>query len=792
MMTGSNKKWTRHILMGAAATSIFGLPALAQEAVQSESSRQLDTIIVTAQRRAQDINDVPIALVARTGDDLAQSGVTDLADVATDITNVDLFESPYGLPTWVIRGVALLDFNANNPPNAAVYQDEIYQVSSAFGQMSLFDLERIEVLKGPQGGIYGRNTTGGAVNVISARPDLDQPEGFVRASYGSWDRIIGEAAASVPLIEDKLAVRIAGKIDQGGGWQKNILGEEAGDQDKFGLRGTVLYAPNAHSDFTLIADYARDKSDIGLAKAIGARSVSGVPGNFFCPSLVSSGNVGDPTCTTYAGFLEVLSGAPVLNDPGLQSGNADLVLSDTFGRFDNESSGLTFIANVDLGALRLTSVTGYRDFEYLQYSDNDATIGEYGHRNGRTNFEVFSQEFRLASDETQAFRWLAGINYGHDKLEEGRTFLFRDNFVLAGVFAAYGVRSPDELVTLLAYDQTSETLAGFLQLEYDLNERMTVNGSIRYTDEDKSYRNGGFAFPLATGTIAPAVLPNSNYDQKADYSLGENWSGKAILDYKTTENTLLYASVSRGVKSGGFFGGFPLQGAASIQPYREETVWAYEAGYKFSSSNGRVGSTGSVFYYDFDDLQGNTLAYSEVTQSVISRLDNIGPGRTIGAEIDGHVDVTDRFRIEGAVGYLDAKSTGDNQFSTVDGVLVSYDGQQRFFSPKWSWSLGAQYNWSLRSDATVEFAVDLNGRTRRSEENQGTPMQSALFNLEGYTLVNGQISYVAPDDAWRISLIGKNLMDEQFVSSPNNDGLGSFNYFPGEPRSVMVQIATSF
>ncbi|MBA3069102.1 MAG: TonB-dependent receptor [Hyphomonas sp.] len=792
MMTGSNKKWTRHILMGAAATSIFGLPALAQEEVQSESSRQLDTIIVTAQRRAQDINDVPIALVARTGDELAQSGLTDLADVATDITNVDLFESPYGMPTWVIRGVALLDFNPNNPPNAAVYQDEIYQVSSAFGQMSLFDLERIEVLKGPQGGIYGRNTTGGAVNVISARPDLDQPKGFVRASYGSWDRIIGEAAASAPLIEDKLAVRIAGKIDQGGGWQTNILGEDSGDQDKFGLRGSVLYAPNEHSDFTLIADYARDKSEIGLAKAIGARSVSGVPGNFFCPSLISSGNVEDPTCTTYAGFLEVLSGAPIVNDPSLQSGNGDLVLSDTFGRFDNESSGLTAIANVDLGTLRLTSVTGYRDFEYLQYSDNDATIGEYGHRTGRTNFDVFSQELRLASDETQAFRWLAGINYGHDQLAEERTFLFRDNFVLAGAFAAYGVRSPDELVTLLAYDQTSETLAGFLQLEYDLNERLTVNGSIRYTDEDKSYRNGGFAFPLATGAIAPAVLPNANFDQKADYSLGANWSGKAILDYKASENTLLYASVSRGVKSGGFFGGFPLQGAASIQPYREETVWAYEAGYKFSSSNGRVGSTGSVFYYDFEDLQGNTLAYSEVTQSVIPRLDNIGPGRTIGAELDGYVDVTDSFRIEGAVGYLDAKSTGDNQFSTVDGVLVSYDGQQRFFSPKWSWSLGGQYNWILQSDAIVEFGVDLNGRTRRSEENQGTPMQSALFNLEGYTLVNGQISYVAPNDAWRISLIGKNLMDEQFVSSPNNDGLGSFNFFPGEPRSVMVQIAKSF
>ena len=219
---------------------------------------QLEEIIVTAQKREQSLQDVSIAISAFDSAQLTELGLTSVEQLATIIPNVELSDARgAGLPTWVIRGAGLEDFNANNTPVSAIFYDEVYMTSNALGGIGLFDVDRVEVLKGPQGGLYGRNATGGAIRILSTKPDLNETSGFVRGTYGQWDRWSLEGAIGGPIIENKLAYRLAVNTDQGGGWQDSLTtpeDDEHGDRDFQAVRAQLLFTPSDELEVLLKID----------------------------------------------------------------------------------------------------------------------------------------------------------------------------------------------------------------------------------------------------------------------------------------------------------------------------------------------------------------------------------------------------------------------------------------------------------------------------------------------------------------------------------------------------------
>lgn len=753
-------------------------PALAQTPSQEGGGTRgaFEEIIVTAQRREERLSDVPITISAFGAEALRESGARNLEDVAGMVSNAQIFQNNgTGAPVWIIRGVGIVDFNTNNTPASAVYLDDIYQISSVFGSIGLFDIERVEVLKGPQGGLYGRNTSGGAVRVITRSPALDAPEGEVIVSYGRWGRVQADGGFSFPLVSDKAAVRLSGRIEQASsGWQYSIpAGRRHGERDAYAVRAQLFARPTEALDVRVIVDAGADDSEIVLPRSIGLYSPAA--GGFppYCPQVFAGHN--DDSCLTFAQATE---GNGL--SPSLQSDDGERVLADPFGRNDNDTVGATIVANLSLGELTLTSVSGYRDFDFGQMQESDGIPGEYGHQVNGSFFEAWSQEFRLASGSDRPLTWIVGASYGRDTLDERRQFLSRDNAFFAAIFG-----SP--LIFRLNYDQESESWAAFGQADYALNETVTLSGAVRYTDEEKGYDNGGIGLP-GVDNIFPTPLSEN-------YELESNWSGKVSVSWKPVETSTLYASISRGFKSGGFFGGFGFAGRSAIRPYKEETVNAYEIGSKNTLLDDRIGANLALFYYDYADVQSFATEADPIL-GTITRLRNVGDARHIGVELEGFVAPVERLRFAGSVGYLDAEiRNSPNNFFSPSGEVLTYDGFRRLYAPEWSWTAQASYDVPIAASGVLRLMADANGRTTiiypgivlaTGEESLTA---RAIQLTRGYTLVNGRITYRPSAADWEVSVFGRNLLDESYTTVWGGDGLGSGWHIYGEPISYGIEAA---
>jgi iron complex outermembrane receptor protein len=780
------------VALSGLALAAAGCDAYAQTAdqapVDSVSSEAIQTITVTSQRRSQKISDVPISMSSVTGEALADRGVAELHEVADQIAGVQIFRMNQGQPTWMIRGVGLADFSPNNNPAAAVFQDDVYQVSSALGQVSLFDVSRVEVLKGPQSGIYGRNTSAGAVRVVSNLAEFGDSNGEVKGSYGTWGRTHASGFVAGTLVPDVLAGRIAIDTVGGGDNRMHLMPSNTdwGKQDKQAVRGSLLWQPKSGIRITAIAELATDKSEVIPVNATGYRKMpSGL-----C-SAVTSGYQDNNSCLTWGGYYNaVINGQAGTNNPGMQNPGRS-ALADPFGTFDISSKALTVNAEIDLGGKKLVSVTHSRDFDYGRSSENDAVAGEFSRSENMSKFKISSQELRLQSTAPGAFQWILGASVMRDAIDEDRVFYFRDARVpFVANFASYGVRAASELVARLAYKQVTNSESLFGQVDYALTDKINLGAALRWTDETKKYSDGGFGFPLATGAIAAAQLPIASYQLAADYKLDAPWSGKLSLDWKPMQGLMTYATISKGFKAGGFFGGFPLNGLAAILPYKEETVTAYEIGAKTDAANRTVGGAVAVYHYDYEDAQNFTTAFSTLTNTTITRLDNVGRAKHDGVDIEGWWRPTPSLRLTASIDLLSAKFLDDVKFAPLGGGTASYKDQKRPFAPSKSWTLGAEYSHSL-AGGTLRLGGALNGRSDLIQSFP-TMVDQAITNLPGYTLVNLHAMYASANGDWQYGVIVRNATDKTYAVTYTNDGLNNFGRYFGEPRSVRAEVTYRF
>ena len=678
--------------------------AWAATPVYAQDSTWLEEVVVTAQKRAESVQDVPIAINAIAGDQLDALGVRDTDDLVTLFPNLTLQNNSTINSGVTIRGVGTNNWHITGLHAVGQYQDEVSLFSPFTSQLGLFDMERVEVLRGPQNTLFGRNTTGGAINYISRKPSTDEIDGYAFTNLGNEGRVDVEGALNIPLGE-RAALRIAGQtVNRDGIFHNAFNGKKMGGIKRNSGRAQILFNMSDRTEVLLNGHVGYNRSSriprktIGLWDPDGPNVVDGVAtpdalsrAPVDCPSLLRGGSgqfKGTSNCLTVIPFTGGRTESTTLDGwRTVQDGAPDQADVDFEGGFLRISH--------ELDNMSIVSITAYDEMtvEYNQtLSGNSTGQGFMPGQSGHT--EVFSQEIRLTSTDDAVFRWIAGGYYSTDESRLATIIYRTDNGA-----------APFGIVPSIAIDQEVDIWSGYGQVEYDFMERMTLTLGLRYTDDRKSGNSAArvaaktdngtpFGTPLGLSTYInldtfdqitiaaadgsrPCPPPVGGLPCRSDIPVRQvltEWGGKAGIDYRFTDDIMGYASYSRGFKSGAFdtraLAAF--QGTAD-QPTEAEFMDAYEIGIKSTLADGALDLNGAVFFYQWDDLQ-----VFDVDHLGRVAFLNIPESELIGAELDFKWTPTDSLYVQAGMGWLDTeiKDPGD--------LVTPVKGAPLPHSPEWS------------------------------------------------------------------------------------------------------------
>lgn len=750
-------------------------PVLAQDV------QILEEIIVTAQKREESVQDIGIAIAAISGSDLREAGIDQAQQLHALATNVELQNiGGGGVPIVIVRGIGLQSIRVNDSPTTAFYVDEVYQPSVVSAEWTMFDLERVEILKGPQGGLYGRNALGGAIQVISASPDIDAGNnGYVQVAYGEFSTVEVEGATEFGLGEST-ALRFAGRwVDSSeAAYHDTTLGSDRGEQDRYALRAMLRTVPSDSSDILLKVHGGSDDSqlpplrpmgiyaDIGTGDALGRPDLS----LGFLNGTLDLG-LGDPLC------------ASVRNGQGMDpatcadiSGQTQEDYSISSDKFSGPSgfaafhqtdwAGISLNMNFDIGEYTLQSITAYDTIDYRRVVDFDGTPTAHQHIDYGTEIDALSQEFRLFHDG-RAVSWVLGLSYGEDELTES-SLLFAADGVLPLLFSG-GIFSPQN------YKQETTAWAVFGHAEWAVSGTVSIVGELRYTDAEKAFV-GGSRVGFPDGSTAPFVSTDDSIDFQSP-------SGKLGIEWSRSESALWYASISRGFKTGGFFGGFATS-VEQLQPFDEETVLAYELGFKTQFAGDRVRLNGNAYFYDRHDVQQNAGDPTSPVQ--IKRVANIGDVEAKGAELDLTWLPNENFLLQIGLGTTDSSVTSSDFVQAASLPLLPDASVQGTNTPnysKLSANVVARYERDIANNH-VWFA-QIGGRYRSESDLSiiTDPIEKAVFREPGYTLVNLRLGYGASSGRWMLVGFAENIGDKEYRTTVRNDGTFGVYELYGLPRT---------
>ena len=602
--------------------------------------------------------------------------------------------------------------------------------------------------------------------------------GYVRASYGEWDRWGVEGAIGGPIIENKLAYRISAFTDQDGGWQDSLAtpgDDEHGDRDFQAVRGQLLFTPSDELEFLLKIDSGKDASETTLGRLNGTYDQDF---SFDYCDAVYQGRRDDNSCL---GFHNLL-GVPGL--PSDQKKNGETVLSNPINELDNEWSGYNLYIDWDVGFADFKSITSYYDYDYYQFFDYDATPIVFvssveGFPDADTNIEQWSQELRLTSTGDGPLTWLAGAIYAEDTNESIQSFSVQTLADLGFVPFTHGIAD---------YTQDTEAWAVYGQVGYDLTERLNLHGSLRYTDEDKDIDY------LSTLIIDGFEVPLGDVEG-FETSLDENWSGHIGLDWSVTPHVLLYARFSRGVKSGGFFAAF-TDNNDQLTPYAEEVNDSFEIGVK-SNPTEELQINAAAFFYDYQDAQGTIQVESAGSPTgTLFTIGTVGDAEHYGAEVDllWAPSSLPGFELGVAAAWLDAEITDSDEFSLDQlGQLQPLEGLDREFSPEWSYTINARQEVTFADNLLGSISALYSWRDDPiTRDMRLTDVDYGLIQMESYGLLSVRVALAHLDQGWEIAVRGDNLTDEEYATISDGDGGGNFWDMPGRPASWTVELRYDF
>ena len=758
-----------------------------------------DEIVVTAQKKEENVQEVGISVTTFSGDAAREFGFTDSTDIVAQVPGLNV-GTPVGEgnnPSFSLRGVGLNDFNDNNEGPIAVYVDDVYQAALPGLTFQLFDTERVEVLRGPQGTLYGRNATGGLIHFISKKP-TDELEAFAEIEAARFGTINADLALSGPIAEG-VRGRISAAYDSRNGYVENRIGQDANAQDTIALRGQLefdvgeaglLNVKGFYSDADAASPAYQHQASLG---ATGADNLPfcapDVPRDIYCYADTDGDN--------FAGEY------------------------DNIGRLAIESYGVNATYTHDFGGVQLTNIFSYQETNKLHQEDTDQGPLDGITAQFTSDIQAITNELRLSGSHPRG-TWQVGAFFLDTEVESANdvnvnwrrdfaALLDSDPAAFGGLLDAGspGVGLPgvdifgagdSTLVRAITFDvdytQDTRSWAGFANFDFSLTDTVTLTGGIRYTTEDRTFdyinqvggtglldnaltvilgeanyfslRPGdvnGFNF-AASGGLAPldVVAPDAGIVND------DNFLGKATIDWQASDDLLLFATWSRGFKAGGFNAGFLDQtdGTTSDQVrFDAEILTSYEAGFKWTAPNNLVRINATGFYYDYDDFQA--LTFQGLSQLIVN-----SDASFYGGEAEIGFRPVDGLDAQVGVSYLN---------TDVDGVVVqgvALDNREAVLAPEFTANGFVRYAKPVHNG---ELAGVLSFNYQGDHFFDIT--NSDISRQEGYFLLDARVSYkMGEEQQVEFAFFGKNLTDKEYrVYTFDFTGPAGFNQqFFGPPR----------
>ncbi|MBM4195931.1 MAG: TonB-dependent receptor [Gammaproteobacteria bacterium] len=741
------------------------------------ASAAVDEILVTAQRREQNLQDVGLAVTAFSAQDVRNQGFASSVDITHMTPNLN-YTVPQGEGSqlnFFLRGVGLNDFADAQENPVAVYVDDVYKPAMGGLAMQLFDVERIEVLRGPQGALFGRNSTGGVIHFVTRRPGAEF-ESYVDAGFGDFDRHQLEAVISGQLVEG-LSARASLGYDEHDGWTRNRVAgvQDYNGGDSVATRLQLLFQPSEQVDILLAGNYSDSKASVGAWQHQATKPSD--DGNVSLPLAPNEDFWGScPGCDAF-GYSDV-DGNPWAGD------------YDRPGRVESENQGVQANVDVRVGGITITSITAFGQVERLQQEDTDMNpfLGpdqslSFIAPTFAATTDTFSQELRVAG-ESERMRWLAGV------------YRFAND-----VNGAYDLNT--DAIGFVAMDadylQETDSTDIFGQVEFDLGDSWTLIAGLRWTDEEKEldFENIDFsgitAFcstepdPQAEGCFNPEPTQIDSWRPTPDHMILFNrasvgdlavhddsyTTGRLQLNWRAGEDLLFYGSYSRGKKSAGFNNGFldttqifgnnPLE---SI-PFDAETLDAFEVGAKSTILGGTTRLNAAAFYYDYQDFQ--TFQWLILNQVIFN-----ADAEVYGGEIEIDSRPIDGLTLQAGLGWLNATA---EDIPTIQGDAVQ--DRHMVGAPEISLNGLVRYEWQVLDGLTMA----VQGSTSYQNEIWYDIQNHPISREDGYWLVNARAS-LAREGRWEIYAYADNVFDEAYKTYTFDfSGLFGFNQQAfGPPR----------
>jgi iron complex outermembrane recepter protein len=791
-----------YLLAATAATITLATSVQAQEAAPTDVAA-VDTedaapaeIVVTAQKRAERLQDVPVALSVISGDAIANQGGVNIENAQYLVPSLNFRKSGTTLNQFLfLRGIGTANFSIAAEPSVSAVLDGVVLSTAGEAFADLVDVERVEVLRGPQGTLFGKNASAGVINIVSKRP-TDALEGFGEAGYffgeGTEYRLRG--GVNVPF-SPTVAGRFTGFYGDYEGNVRNVapnVASRVNGYEHYGFRGVIEAEASDSLDITLIGDWRKSDDDC-CAEIIGG------------PPLTAAGAVNTANLALIQTVL-----------PTLRGDKTKRIAQNLVTATEEESYGLSLQADLDVGAAgTITSITAHRWFDNVEIRDGDFLPRAYVgfaqlHDVGPQESKTFSQELRLTSPGGQALEYVLGGYFSRNK--NVRTFTRNDIVctAAAGVTLPAGVLTPCGTAGLTApstfpsgtatFGSTFENLAAFGQLTYNVTDALRLIGGLRYTQDDldvfhrrvttlagpginPNFDQGvqdRFVQLLAT---TPGLNPNTAATQAVAASNGQPWrdsssknnlSGRAGIQYDLSDDNMVYATYARGYK-GPAFNVFFNMNPLSTNRINAETADSYEIGLKNTLLDGALVLNLAGFYAKYKNFQANNP--DVVAGVVTTRLTNAGTVSTRGVEADLIARPTDNWSLTGGFAYTDAKI---DRFRAPVGAPANQiipNGTQLTSAPKFKASLTSDTDIETGGFANIFFGGSLAYQSKQLTQLSPDPIVRATTTVDAYALVDLQAGLEDPDERWKLSFLVRNAFDQDFAAAIQTGGpAGSYRF----------------
>ena len=727
----------------------------------------IEEIIVTARKKEENLQEVPISVTAFSGDDLEKRSIPDLQEIGRFTPNLHFSAVGTASPDQAsifIRGIGNHDAFTTTDPGVAIYVDGVYHGRSQGGIMNLVDLERIEVLRGPQGTLFGKNTTGGAINIISNAPTGDL-SGKASVSFGNLERLDVDGTVDLPIIEDLLSAKISFQSKN----RDCLFNRRSdngcyGDENSKSYRAYLRFTPTESFIADLIINGTNRDAHILPSRNIIFNEKEGLVAAF--NEMVKSGAILGPQLRN--DIYPHNSDDPYVTDGNLPTDAKTDVI------------GVSGKLQWEVGNIVLHSITAYREIDTFAPETTDSSTADFAEVMSLSTSEQFTQEFRVDGGGlfNDRLDYVLGFYYLTEDVTMDEPILLFNEPLTHEAFGFGPFRN--------ATDQETESVAGFSHFNFDLLEKVRFSGGIRYSWEKKDVIGARHAANVGDTTPIQDV-PISEFNSYGPFEVGESWnavSAKVSLDYMFNEDMLLYGSASRGFRSGGFNGRADNRAILNT-PFNPEYVWTYELGVKsqFLDNRFRLNITG--FFSDYTDRQVTTLTtvFDPVTGlfSFLPTITNNGKAEIKGFEAETISIINDNLKIDLGIGYIDAEFT--DEISVAAGDIVP-------FAPEWTMTVAGEYNTMLRDLGNLSMRLDYSYRDKVFLN-----VQPTYITTQGsYGLLNARVAFISADGKWEVVGYGRNLTDKIYKLSSIDQfiGVGLTRATYSDPREYGITITRRF